>query len=100
MYESLVDRLRRLTARHGAHALWVVLFFFLLAVVVAANPVKLLVFAWFGAKSIGAALIGVGLFRTWDKAPEQVPDGIERAMAYTRRITLMAALIVGAALLP
>ena len=107
MNESFSDRLRRwsqllggLFSDKGARAAWVLLFLVLLALVAAANPSKLLVFAWLAAKIIGASLIAVALFRTWDVAPESVPGGIESAMAHTRRVTLMAAAIVAAAFAP
>jgi hypothetical protein len=104
--ESLKDRLRRWASKlseffgdTGARAAWVLTFLLLLGIVALANPAKLLVFAWLAAKIIGAALIGVALFRTWDVKPETV-EGIEHAMAHTRRVTLMAAAIVAAAFAP
>jgi lipopolysaccharide/colanic/teichoic acid biosynthesis glycosyltransferase len=96
---SASGRLTDLLTDTGARVLWVLVFLILLAVVAAANPAKLLVFAWLAAKIIGAALIGVALFRTWDVKPETV-EGIEHAMAHTRRVTLMAAAIVAAAFAP
>ena len=106
MNESLIDRLRRWSAilsaafvDSAARAAWVVVFLLLLGTVAIFNPSKLLVFAWLAAKIIGSAMIGVALFRTWDVKPETV-EGIEHAMAHTRRVTLMAAAIVAAAFAP
>lgn len=85
---------------HRDRAAWVLLALVLIGVVALANPAKLLVGAWLGAKIIASALIGVALFRTWDDPHADQLEGIERAMAYTRRVTLMAAAIVAAAFAP
>jgi len=79
---------------------WVLLACVLTGAVALVNPAKLLVGAWLGAKIIASALIGVALFRTWDDPRVEELKGIERAMAYTRRVTLMAAAIVAAAFAP
>lgn len=79
---------------------WVLLAGALTGVVALVNPAKLLVGTWLGAKIIASALIGVALFRTWDDPRVDELEGIERAMAYTRRVTLMAAAIVAAAFAP
>ncbi len=79
---------------------WVMLAGVLTGVVALVNPAKLLVGTWLGAKIIASALIGVALFRTWDDPRADELEGIERAMAYTRRVTLMAAAIVAAAFAP
>lgn len=85
---------------HRDRAAWVLLALVLIGVVAVANPAKLLVGTWLGAKIIASALIGVALFRTWDDPRLDQLEGIERAMAYTRRVTLMAAAIVAAAFAP
>lgn len=85
---------------HRDRAAWVLLALLLIGVVALANPAKLLVGTWLGAKVIASALIGVALFRTWDDPRLDQLEGIERAMAYTRRVTLMAAAIVAAAFAP
>jgi hypothetical protein len=85
---------------HRDRAAWVLLALVLIGVVALANPMKLLVGAWLGAKIIASALIGVALFHTWDDPHVAQLEGIERAMAYTRRVTLMAAAIIAAAFAP
>ena len=81
-------------------AAWIALVLLLISPVAVANPAKPLVGAWLAAKIIASALIGVALFRTWDDPHADQLDGIERAMAYTRRVTLMAAAIIAAAFAP
>lgn len=80
-------------------AAWILLALTLIGMVVAANPAKFLVGCWIGAKIVASALLGAGLFRAFDTKPETL-DGIEAAMAHTRRATLMAAAIICAGLAP
>lgn len=82
-----------------AQAAWILLAVALIAVVVLANPAKFLVGCWIGAKIVASALLGAGLFRAFDTKPETL-DGLEAAMAHTRRATLMAAAIICAGLAP
>lgn len=84
---------------HRERVAWVLLAIALIVPVALANPTKLLVGTWLAAKIICSALIGVALFHTWDDTPSEL-EGIERAMAYTRRVTLMAAAIIAAAFAP
>jgi hypothetical protein len=95
----LVASIKSLTDAHPGRAPWIVACVVLLLIVTMVNPTKLISFLWIATKIIGAALIAVGLFRAWDVHPETL-EGIERAMAYTRRVTLMAAAIVAAAFTP
>lgn len=98
--QTLFERVKNRLVGHRDRAAWVLLALTLIGVVALANPVKLLVGAWLGAKIIASALIGVALFHTWDDPHVDQLEGIERAMAYTRRVTLMAAAIVAAAFAP
>lgn len=96
---TILERLKAFIAKHSDRSAWVIACVAMLLIVTFFNPAKFLAFVWIAAKIIGAALIGAGLFRTWDVHPETL-EGIERAMAYTRRVTLMAAAIVSAAFTP
>ncbi len=100
---SLQTRLKTLSGwlfGHRDRAAWVLLALILIVPVALANPAKLLVGTWLAAKIIASALIGVALFHTWDDPAAGQLEGIERAMAYTRRVTLMAAAIIAAAFAP
>lgn len=98
--KSPFDRAWRWLHSRRDRAAWVLLALALIAPVAVANPAKLLVGAWLAAKIIASALIGVALFRSWDDPHVDQLEGIERAMAYTRRVTLMAAAIIAAAFAP
>lgn len=103
------DRLTVLYARiagavdvGGRMTLWVALSLILLGVIVVwLNPAKLGSYLWVIAKLALAAVLGYGFDRA--ASPHDAPDalqGIERAMAQTRRATLMAAAIIAAGLMP
>lgn len=86
----------------GMMALWALLSLLLLLVIaVAFNPAKFGSYLWIVSKLSLAAVLGYGF--DWaasrDNQPEHL-EGIERAMAQTRRATLMAASIVAAGLMP
>lgn len=103
------DRLSALYTRFAASlegfgmmALWALLSLLLLVVVaVAFNPAKFGSYLWIVSKLALAAVLGYGFDRAASKEaqPEKL-EGIERAMAQTRRATLMAAAIVAAGLMP
>lgn len=82
--------------------LWVVLSLLLLAVIAAfLNPAKFGSYLWVVSKLSMAATLGYGFDRA--AAPGGSPaklEGIEKAMAQTRRATLMAAAIIAAGLMP
>jgi len=86
----------------GMMALWALLSFLLLLVIAAwFNPAKFGSYLWIVSKLALAAVLGYGFDRA--ASPNGRPsklDGIERAMAQTRRATLMAATIVAAGLMP
>jgi hypothetical protein len=96
---SAVARIKAAIKAHPDKAAWVFAGLGLLLIVTIYNPVKFMSFIWIATKIIGAALLGVALFKTWDTDPEKL-DGIERAMAYTRCATLMAAAIIASAFTP
>lgn len=86
----------------GRMAMWALLSLLLLAVIACfLNPAKIGSYLWIISKLSLAAVLGYGFDRAASPQdrPSQV-DGIERAMAQTRRATLMAAAIVAAGLMP
>lgn len=86
----------------GMMALWALLSLLLLLVIaVAFNPAKFGSYLWIVSKLALAAVLGYGFDRaaSHENQPEKL-EGIERAMAQTRRATLMAAAIVAAGLMP
>jgi hypothetical protein len=86
----------------GRMALWALLSLLLLAVIAAfLNPAKVGSYLWIVSKLSLAAVLGYGFDRAASPGdgPSQL-DGIERAMAQTRRATLMAAAIIAAGLMP
>jgi hypothetical protein len=106
---TLKDRLHAAYARFaavvddgGRMLLWVLLSLLLLAVIAAfLNPAKFGSYLWVVSKLSLAATLGYGFDRA--AAPGGSPaklDGIEKAMAQTRRATLMAAAIIAAGLMP
>lgn len=86
----------------GRMALWALLSLLLLAVIAGfLNPAKIGSYLWIVSKLSLAAVLGYGFDRA--ASPDAGPDtleGIEMAMAQTRRATLMAAAIVAAGLMP
>lgn len=86
----------------GRMALWALLSLLLLGVIAGLiNPAKVGSYLWIVSKLSLAAVLGYGYDRAAspNARPSQL-DGIERAMAQTRRATLMAAAIVAAGLMP
>lgn len=86
----------------GRMALWALLSLLLLGVIAGwMNPAKFGSYLWIVSKLSLAAVLGYGFDRAAnpDASPSQL-DGIERAMAQTRRATLMAAAIIAAGLMP
>lgn len=86
----------------GMMALWALLSLLLLLVIaVAFNPAKFGSYLWIVSKLAMAAVLGYGFDRAaaHNNQPEKL-EGIERAMAQTRRATLMAAVILAAGLSP
>jgi len=86
----------------GMMALWALLSLLLLLVIaVEFNPAKFGSYLWIISKLVMAAVLGYGIDRasSRDNQPEKL-EGIERAMAQTRRATLMAAFVVAAGLMP
>lgn len=86
----------------GRMALWALLSLLLLGVIAGwMNPAKFGSYLWIVSKLSLAAVLGYGFDRAAnpDARPSRL-DGIERAMAQTRRATLMAAAIIAAGLMP
>lgn len=86
----------------GRMALWALVSILLLIVIaVLFNPAKFGSYLWIVSKLSLAAVLGYGYDRAAspNDRPSQL-DGLERAMAQTRRVTLMAAAIIAAGLMP
>jgi|GEM_PF-760359 len=86
----------------GRMALWALLSLLLLAAIATwLNPAKVGSYLWIISKLSLAAVLGYGFDRAAspDGRPSKL-DGIEMAMAQTRRATLMAAAIIAAGLMP
>lgn len=86
----------------GVMALWVLLSLVLLAAIaVWLNPAKFGSYLWVVSKLSLAAVLGFGFDRAASRGaqPEHL-EGLEKAMAQTRRATLMAAAIIAAGLMP
>lgn len=86
----------------GRMALWALLSLLLLGVIAGLlNPAKIGSYLWIVSKLSLAAVLGYGFDRAANPGagPEKL-EGIEQAMAQTRRATLMAAAIVAAGLMP
>ncbi|MHB1273635.1 MAG: hypothetical protein ACYCZD_12875 [Rhodanobacter sp.] len=86
----------------GRMLLWAMVSVLLLLVIAfALNPAKVGSYLWIVSKLSLAAVLGYGFDR--GASPGELPhqlDGIEKAMAQTRRATLMAAAIIAAGLMP
>lgn len=86
----------------GRMLIWAVLSLLLLIVIAFFfNPAKFGSYLWVMSKLSLAAALGYGFDRAaaWDAKPSKL-EGIEKAMAQTRRATLMAAAIIAAGLMP
>lgn len=86
----------------GRMLIWALLSLLLLGVIAGwLNPSKFGSYLWVVSKLSLAAVLGYGFDRAAspDDQPSKV-EGIERAMAQTRRATLMAAAIIAAGLMP
>lgn len=86
----------------GRMLIWAVLSLLLLIVIAYFfNPAKFGSYLWVMSKLSLAAALGYGFDRaaSWNAKPSQL-EGIEAAMAQTRRATLMAASIIAAGLMP
>ena len=86
----------------GRMALWALLSLLLLVVIAwFLNPAKVGSYLWIISKLSLAAVLGYGFDRAAspDGRPSEL-QGIEMAMAQTRRATLMAAAIIAAGLMP
>lgn len=106
---TLKDRLRAAYARFatlvddgGRMLLWALLSLLLLGVIAGfINPAKVGGYLWVVSKLSLAAVLGYGFDRAASPgASPSALDGIEKAMAQTRRATLMAAAIIAAGLMP
>lgn len=90
----------RFMDRYGHIPLWFVISLCLLFIVLPLNPILAGSYLWFISKLSAAAALGYGFdwaaFRGED--PHQL-EGIEKAMAQTRRATLIAAAMIGAGLI-
>lgn len=98
LFKRVADRINEA----GLMALWALLSLLLLVIIACfLNPAKFGSYLWIVSKLSLAAVLGFGYDRA--ASPKDAPaglDGIERAMAQTRRATLMAAAIIAAGLMP
>lgn len=98
--KQLLIRAGEILERIGYVWMWVVISMLLLLLVVPMNPAKLGAYLWAMSKITGAAAIGYGFdwaaFRGRD--PRYL-DGIDGAMAQTRRATIIAAAMIAAGLI-
>lgn len=98
IFQALVGRFDVL----GRMALWALLSLLLLGVIAGwLNPAKFGSYLWIVSKLSLAAVLGYGFDRAarTGARPDEL-EGIELAMAQTRRATLMAAAIIAAGLMP
>lgn len=99
-WDTLIARGAAVVDRVGAMLLWFVLSLVLLALVLPLNPAKLGAYLWMMSKVAGAAAAGYGLDRAAFRGADPTAlDGIEKAMAQTRRATLVAAAMIAAGLI-
>lgn len=100
--KSAYERLSNIIDDGSRMLLWALLSLVLLAVIAFwLNPAKCGSYLWVVSKLSLAAVLGYFFDRA--AAPGASPsklDGIEKAMAQTRRTTLMAAAIIAAGLMP
>lgn len=100
MFKNLFIRAGEQLERIGFVWLWVLISVALLALVVPMNPAKLGAYLWAISKIAGAAAIGYGFdWAAFRGADPRYLDGIEKAMAQTRRATLVAAAMIAAGLI-
>lgn len=86
----------------GRMLLWALLSLMLLGVIAGLiNPAKVGSYLWIVSKLSLAAVLGYGFDRAASPGARPADlEGIERAMAQTRRATLMASAIIAAGLMP
>lgn len=99
-FVKLLDKTSAAFERIGYMWLWLLISFLLLAPIASINPMLVSSYAWTASKISLAAAIGYGVdwaaFRGGDP---RIYEGIEKSMAQTRRVTLLAAAIIGAGLI-
>lgn len=85
----------------GLMAMWALLSLLLLvAIAVFFNPAKFGSYLWIVSKLSLAAVLGYAFDRASSREKTSTLEGIELAMAQTRRATLMAAALIAAGLMP
>lgn len=99
--DAIFTRFANAWASLGAMWLWAAVSLILLVLVALVNPAKLGVYGWLMSKLSMAAVLGFGFDRAaFPTARPSALEGIERAMAQTRRGTIIAASLVAAGLMP
>lgn len=97
---KLFAPLGSLLERIGFMWLWFAISLLLLAVVALVNPVLVASYTWAASKITMAAAIGYGVdWAAFRGADPRYLDGIEKSMAQTRRVTLLAAAMIAAGLI-
>ncbi len=99
--DYIFTRLSAAWASLGGMWLWLAVSLVLLALVALVNPAKIGVYGWLVSKLSMAAVLGFGFDRAgFPDARPSALEGIEKAMAQTRRGTIIAAALVAAGLMP
>lgn len=97
---KLAQRLTTLLDRIGFMWLWLAISLMLLLAVALINPLLVGSYAWSASKITMAAAIGYGVdWAAFRGADPRYLDGIEKSMAQTRRVTLLAAAMIAAGLI-
>jgi small-conductance mechanosensitive channel len=100
MFKNLFTTTAGLLDRFGHMSLWFVVSLALLLIVAPLNPILLASYLWALSKISAAAAIGYGFdWAAFREADPATLEGIEKAMAQTRRATLIAAAMIAAGLI-
>lgn len=98
--KNIFTKSAALLDRFGHMSLWFVVSLVLLLIVIPLNPVVLVSYLLMLSKLSGAAAIGYGFdWAAFREADPAALEGIEKAMAQTRRATLIAAAMIAAGLI-
>lgn len=86
--------------RFGFMWLWLVISLLLLFTVALINPILVASYTWAASKILMAASVGYGVdWAAFRGADPRSLDGLEKSMAQTRRVTLIAAAMIAAGLI-
>jgi len=100
MFKNLFTKSAALVDRFGHMSLWFFVSLALLLIVAPLNPILVASYLWALSKISAAAAIGYGFdWAAFREADPVALEGIEKAMAQTRRATLIAAAMIAAGLI-